>query len=306
MGAAGASRAESPDLLHEGGTADLETFRSATQFDVHSFQQALDAWLGLWHMQCTPPWLVGWYNDVREQTAGGQSRIEADDNAVAFAICSLPGYGEVIAEHYARSRPDSHFIDAATNEIMEILKNKLPPELDAMLVNTDSGPPYYHVQSVGHVSGYSQHLEAVDVDDDEWKEELGSDLQDTRDEKMWGTDTEMRRKIFGVNVHPVYGGWFSYRIVIVLRGVLNTSLAEGLVRPAELKFVEQEDAKRILHEYNLQHDLCRWRDLTEQHQPNHRYTPDEYLYITETKPAKRKRFLEMKVAHWTEVPKLRG
>merc|ERR1712098_75817 len=112
----------------------------------------------------------------------------------------------------------------------------------------------------------------------------------------------MRRKIFGVNLHPTYGGWYAYRMVLVLHNVKNTSLAEGLQQPVAQKFVEPEDAKRILHEYNLQHDLCLWRDLTEQHPASHRYPVEEYCYFTEQKPAKRKRFLEMKAAHFSEVP----
>jgi len=290
----------------KGAAAELETFSAATPFDIHSFQRSLNAWLELWHMQCTPPWLVGWYNASREENAGGQQRITADDGAVAFAVCSLPNYIDVIAEHYARSRPDGDFINATTNEIMEQLKKKLPAELDVLLLNTDMGPPHYHVQTVGAVCGMDQHLEAVDVDDDEWKEELSADLEDTRDPKMWGSDPEILRKIFGVNVHPEYGGWYAYRLLVVLRGVNNTCLPEGLVQPAAHKFVEQEDAKRILREYNLQHDFCLWRDLTVQHPASHRYSPEEYLYFTEQKPAKRKRFLEFKAAHFAEVPQLRG
>lgn len=311
MGASGSSPKDelssaSCGLREKGAAAELETFSTATPFDVHCFEKALNAWLEPWHMECTPPWLVGWYNDSREKNAGGEQRIPADDGAVAFAICSVPNYLDVVVEHYARSRPDGNFIHAATNEIMERLQQKLPTELEVLLVNTDVGPPYYHVQTIGAVCGRDQHIEAVDILDDEWREELQDDLEDTRDPKMWGADSEMLRKIFGVNVHPTYGGWYAYRMLLVLRGVNNTCFAESLVQPAPHRFVEKEDAKRILREYNLQHEFCVWRDLTVQHPPRHRYSPEEYLYFTEQKAAKRKRFLEYKTANFTEVPPLRG
>jgi len=284
----------------------LESFTVSSTFDVLSFQQALDTWLEKWHMQSAPPWLVGWYNNLRDETAGGLQRVDADDGSVAFVICSLPRYIDVVAEHYARSKPQNNFVDAATNEILELLKKKLPMELDAVLTNTDMGPPYYHVQTIGAVCGHDEHIEAEDINDAEWCEDLSMDLEDTRDPKMWGTDPAQRRKIFGVNVNPKFGGWFAYRILLVLRGVKSDSLLEPLLQPAPLKFLELENAKRILHEYNLRHDLCLWRDVTATHPANCRYPPEEYFFYTENKPAKRKQFLEMKAAQLPELPKLRA
>lgn len=307
MGVAASSAAKDNARDPQGASsAEIASFSTVENFDIRGFQQALNAWLQLWQMECTPPWLVGWYNSVRDETAGGLQKIEADDDAIAFALISVPCYIDVVAEHYARSRPDSGFVDAATNEIMERLKQMLPAELGAILVNTDVGPPYYHVQSVGAIAGNDEHLEAEDIDDAEWCNDLSDELQDSRDPKMWGDDPAMRRKIFGVNVHPKYGGWYSYRMLLILSGLKNSALADALVRPPQKKFLKPEDAKRILYEYNLQHDLCHWRDGTAPHPASCRYSPEEYFFFTETKPAKRKQFLEFKVAHFAETPKLRG
>jgi hypothetical protein len=289
--------AVSPCAFREGrGPSEIEEFGTASAFDVWSFQKAMNAWLHPLRMECTPPWLVGWYNSCRDVTAGGLQRIDADDGAIAFAIYSVPGYIDVVADHYARSRPESGFVDAATNEILERLRKKIAAELGPILVNTDEGPPYYHVQTIGAIAGDDQHLEAKDIDDKEWDEDLSADLEDTRDPKMWGTDPATRRKIFGVNVHPTYGGWYAYRILLILSKVNSSSLLEPLVQPAPQKFLQQEDAKRILHEYNLRHDLCLWRDITKDQAASRRYTPEEYFFFTETKPEKRKQFLEFKVA----------
>jgi len=308
MGAAasGAGKADTCWKRPEGAAGDLESFNTTEGFDAHGFQQALNGWLRQWHMESTPPWLVGWYNGKRQETAGGLQLIEADDSAIAFALCSVPRFIDVVGEHYARSRPDNNFVDAATNEILERLKQKLPAELGIILANTDVGPPYYHVQTIGAIAGLDEHLEDTDIKDEEWCEDLRADLEDSRDPKMWGTDPETRRKIFGVNVNHKYGGWYAYRILLVLSNVKNSSVEKPLVQPTPLRFLEAESAKRILREYNLQHDLCLWRNITDAQPADCRYSPEEYFFFNETKPAKRKQFLELKAANYAEVPKLRA
>lgn len=260
---------------------------------VQALAGAVDVWCTEFRCHCTPPFLVGWYNDERKRTAGGASTIAADDDAVAFAIYSFPGYIDVIAEHYARQRPSTGFVDATTNEVLQELRAKLPEQLGAVVVNTDEGPPYYHVQTVGAVAGVDQHMEAVDVNNAEWAEDLSDQLEETRDERMWGTDPEMRRKIFGVNMHPTYGGWYAYRALVVLHAVH----AKDLKRPEPLNFVGDDDMRRILSEYNLKHSDCNWRDLkVHGHPPENKYTPEEFFFFTETAPSKRRKFLEMKAA----------
>eukprot|EP00931_Biecheleriopsis_adriatica_P064189 TRINITY_DN39011_c0_g1_i2.p1 TRINITY_DN39011_c0_g1~~TRINITY_DN39011_c0_g1_i2.p1 ORF type:complete len:311 (-),score=65.12 TRINITY_DN39011_c0_g1_i2:71-973(-) len=265
------------------------------EFDAAAFREVLGGWLAPMHMECSPPFLVSWYNRAREDTADGTQRIEAPDDAVAFAVISVPRFLDVVAEHFARERPKEGFVDGATNAILEQLRRSIPSWLDAEVVNTDVGPPYFHVQTVGCVCANDQHVEAKDLkgnDHDEWQEEVSDQLEETRDPKMWGTQSELRRKIFGVNMHPVYGGWYAYRALVVLRKGLQAALP----RPVPLEFLLLEDARRIISEYNLRHDNCLWRDLSESHPPEHRYSPEEFFFFTETSPAKRRRYLEMRAA----------
>ncbi|CAE7204674.1 MMACHC [Symbiodinium natans] len=270
-------------------------------FDAEEFQKALSAWLTPMCLDCSRPFLIGWYNQARGTTADGTQQIQGPDDAVAYAIYSVPGYLDVVIEHYARERPSTGFIDGATDAILAQLRQALPAELEAEVVNTDAGPPYYHVQTIGNVCAEDEHLEAKDVDGDDrddWQEDLSDQLEETRDPKMWGTESEMRRKIFGVNVHPIWGGWYSYRALIVLRKATQASLPQ----PKPLAFLATEDKKRILAEYNLRHQLCLWRDLADSHPPEKRYSPEEFFFFTETSPDKRRRFLEMKAAHMKAVP----
>lgn len=260
---------------------------------VQALAHAIDGWASPFHVHCSPPFLVGWYNDERKRTAGGESMIKADEDAVAFAMYTRPGYLDTILDHYGRARPSSHFVDAATNEVLQQLRTKLPDAFGAVVTNTDEGPPYYHVQTVGAVAGVDQHMEAGDVNDPLWESDLSDRLEETRDERMWGTDPQVRRKIFGVNMHPIYGGWYAYRALVVLHAVR----AKDLKRPEPLSFVSGDDMRRILSEYNLRHADCNWRDLKLiGHPAEHRYTPEEFFFFTETAASKRRKFLDMKVA----------
>ncbi|CAL1146701.1 unnamed protein product [Cladocopium goreaui] len=129
-------------------------------FDATQFQQVLSTWLAPMRLECSHPLLVGWYNKARAETADGTQSIEGPDDAVAFAIYSVPQFLEVVVEHYAREKPERDIVDGATNAILGELRNQLPSSLDAQVINTDVGPPYFHVQTIGAVCAEDQHVEA--------------------------------------------------------------------------------------------------------------------------------------------------
>lgn len=276
--------------------------------DPAACQRRLAVWCERLRLECSSPFLVGWYNDMRRATADGAQLIDAPETAVAFVLCSVPGYIDVVVEHFARQRPPegfADFVDSTTNEILDFLRVGLAPA-DPLVLNTDKGPPYYHVQTMGAVAGLDQHLATSDFDDAAgiaWREKVSDELEDRRDRKMWGTDPETLRKIFSVNMHPVWGGWYAYRALVVLRG----ARAEGLQQPTRLQFLPTTEAQRVLAEFNLRHEQCLWRDLSaEGHAADRRYRPEEFFFFTETSPAKRRRFLEMHAAHFAAPPPFRG
>lgn len=283
----------------------LLTFE-ADAFDALAAHRQLAEWCKPLHLEVSPPLLAGWYNEQRRATADGTQLIDAPEDAVVFAIASVPGYLDLVVEHFARAHPDTDFVDATTNEILMALRSALPLQLEATVTNTDQGPPYYHVQSVGAVAGFDQHIEANEqelaAEDPGWTGKLSDELQEKRDPKMWGSDKATLRKIFGVNVHPVWGGWYAYRAILVLKGARQASLP----KPAPLKFLAPKEARRIISEYNLRHETCIWRDLSEEaHPPAQRYSPEEYLFFSETSSAKRRRYLQLRAAHFATPPEPR-
>lgn len=283
----------------------LSSFKGGPDsFDAEGFHGSLSSWCADYRLECSRPFLASWYNEKRKDIGGGTQPIEAPDSAVAFVLYSVPGYLETVAGHYRRVKPSgTNFVDSATDELLEQLRASLDESLEARVINTDL-PPYYHVQTIGNVAGVDEHIEAdsfAEPEAAEWREELSDQLEESRDRKMWGTDPATLRKIFGVNAHPVWGGWYAYRALIVLHG---TSLPE-LRRSPPLKFLDPGEAKRIISEYNLRHEECAWRDLGSDHAAHARYTTDEFFFFTETKPARRRRWLEMRASELDHGVRLR-
>eukprot|EP00747_Dinoflagellata_sp_TGD_P186373 gnl/TRDRNA2_/TRDRNA2_43371_c0_seq1.p1 gnl/TRDRNA2_/TRDRNA2_43371_c0~~gnl/TRDRNA2_/TRDRNA2_43371_c0_seq1.p1 ORF type:complete len:340 (-),score=66.05 gnl/TRDRNA2_/TRDRNA2_43371_c0_seq1:72-1052(-) len=296
---------------------------AAEPLDLDGFGKALADWCRPFRLDVSRPFLAGWYNDKRATVAskagnqlGSKQGIDAIDGALCFALYSVPGFIDTVAEYFGRvqeekANPRTDYVDACTDSILVQLKQILPPRLDALIVNTDTGPPYYHVQTIGAIAGIDQHIELQDLAgeaaecEQDWQAELEDQLEHRRDPKMWGTDPVGRRKIFGVNVHPKYGGWYAYRGLLVLRGIdahADGALVEAPpVRAEPLCFVKQPEMRRILKEYNLQHELCLWREIFGPNGedllgPEMRYGPEEYLFFNETNGQKRRRFLELRYA----------
>eukprot|EP00922_Rhytidocystis_sp_ex-Travisia-forbesii_P057998 GHVS01085801.1.p1 GENE.GHVS01085801.1~~GHVS01085801.1.p1 ORF type:complete len:494 (+),score=16.41 GHVS01085801.1:109-1590(+) len=105
---------------------------------------------------------------------------------------------------------------------------------DVTLCNLDK-PPYIHAQTLGYVGGLTQHVQLETLrqsvaeqraaeghqDADAVDDDTERFLEDLRQEKKlkgtscWGcADPD---KLFGVSVHPKYGGWFVFRYLLLFR-----------------------------------------------------------------------------------------
>ncbi|EER12970.1 hypothetical protein Pmar_PMAR017224, partial [Perkinsus marinus ATCC 50983] len=47
----------------------------------------------------------------------------------------------------------------------------------------------------------------------EWEVEVREAMHDVRDKDLWGSAYD---KVLPLNLHPKYGGWYAYRLVIVI------------------------------------------------------------------------------------------
>ncbi|WAR23750.1 MMAC-like protein, partial [Mya arenaria] len=93
--------------------------------------------------------------------------------------------------------------------------------------------PKVLVQTAGHVAGAAYYYQRKDVQPDPWGEET---------------------KIFGVSVHPKFGGWFALRGVLIFKDLqcpdLPKKAPDDIVPTHELR-------KELLERFNF-----RWQDWT--------------------------------------------
>lgn len=127
---------------------------------------------------------------LRPRTAPDGRGLSLPSNAWMADVRSLKRQ-----DSRALYRPSQEIVDGATNAILEQLRQRIPKHLEPEVINTDLGPPYIHVQTIGAVCGEDEHIEAQDLHAEEWKEDLQDRLEETRDPKMWGTEAEMRRTL---------------------------------------------------------------------------------------------------------------
>lgn len=240
------------------------------------------------------PLLVGWYNDLRKESAGGSQLLDVPDDTLAFLVYNGPGYIDTVFEYFLETSQDEscHFVDGATDAVLKGLSAQFSAGVGASTINLDKGPPYFHAQSLGVVAGVGQHLDPSEIQDAAWHETVSSQLLSIRSPDMWGSDVAVRQKIFGISMHPEFGGWFAYRGLLILHNVRASSLQRPTVVAA---VTDEAEKKRILEEYNLRADDCFWRDLMRNgHPAEHRYTPEEMYFFTDMNLNRRKHFLQMR------------
>lgn len=97
--------------------------------------------------------------------------------------------------------------------------------------------PKILVQSMGHAAGMARYYQVADV--------LHASDSSGVLEDYFGDDVQKTRRI-GVSVHPIYGGWFTFRGVLVF---------PNLSCPVEMIPSEPEDVCSFLHSFSFSFSL---------------------------------------------------
>lgn len=121
--------------------------------------------------------------------------------------------------------------------------------------------PRVLVQTAGHVAGVARYYQREDVNPDPWPKE---------------------QKMFGVSMHPTYGGWFAFRGVLIFKDVEAPELMP--VEPADC-VPSQQMRVELLEKYNLSWRDWSFRDVIEGG-VKERYSAQQKLYFS-TEPGKR-------------------
>ncbi|KAK3591265.1 hypothetical protein CHS0354_010630 [Potamilus streckersoni] len=97
--------------------------------------------------------------------------------------------------------------------------------------------PKILVQTAGHVAGAAYYYQRSDVDPDPWSKE---------------------QKIFGVSIHPKYGGWFAFRGVLIFKNIMYPDLEQK--KPVD-SVPSLELRKELLERFNFHWQDWSFRDI---------------------------------------------
>lgn len=137
-------------------------------------------------------------------------RLPYDDNTVAWVVISQPSmFEKLFVPYLTATQKDSSGIewtrDLLDDCLLQYLKQLVrkvstPSEVD-VIQDYEMHPnrrPKILVQVAGHVAGAAYYYQRQDVDKtvDPWDES---------------------KKIFGVSMHPKFGGWFAFRAVLIFK-----------------------------------------------------------------------------------------
>ena len=128
--------------------------------------------------------------------------------------------------------------------------------------------PKILLQTAGHVSGAAYYYQRNHVKDPPWKAETN---------------------IYGVSVHPVYGGWFAFRGVFIFQDVLVSNLERK--EPVNC-VTSRERVIELLEKFNYHWQDWNYRDVLDW-EIKERYSTEQREYFA-TPPKDRHRLVQTK------------
>ncbi len=180
---------------------------------------------------------VGWYNEL----VGPSFHFAYHPDTLAFIIISTPSMFDQLLKPFINSmnfHPESmdpldQCMKKTFCDLVNLFKDLHVEKLHDFETHPNRRPKVL-VQSAGHVAGAARYYQRGDI--------IGPD--------PWGKD----KRIYGVSVHPKYGGWFALRGVLIFRDIL----APDLEQREAIDCVPTDEMKiDLLHKYNT----C-WKDWT--------------------------------------------
>lgn len=212
------------------------------------------------------PFLIGWYNEQ----VGEKFHLDHDSDTLAFAVLSQPRMfedaflpfltntkGHLGSIHDPIDQCMLHYFSLVTAQFPDVVS----------LHDFQLGPtrrPRVLVQTAGHVSGAARFYQPKDL-----------------------AGLDAGRKYYPVCHHPVWGGWFAFRGVLIF-----PSVRADIVQKEPSNKLSEEQAEQLVRMYNDSWQDWRWRDVgREQGELAVRYSDIQMKYF-ETLPAERFQIIE--------------
>lgn len=181
------------------------------------------------------PFKIGWYNDCVQKPFV----FPYNYDTFALVVISTPdmfdkAFKPFICREECIGALDP--LDRCIKHYFQMIKEKYKDiEIEAIhdFELNHNRRPKVLVQTAAHVAGAAYYYQKKDLPENTWNE---------------------KQKIFGVSVHPKYGGWFAIRGVLIFKDIL----AHDLIKTEPKDIVHtQELRKELLERFNYN-----WQDWT--------------------------------------------
>ncbi|XP_029005009.1 cyanocobalamin reductase / alkylcobalamin dealkylase [Betta splendens] len=208
------------------------------------------------------PLKVGWYNSVLPTSL----HLAFPDDTLAVVVLSTPAMFEQAFLPYLEEQCCQGLSDPIDQCVRHYISSVVSQCFSGQTVDVrydyellPSRKPKFLAQTAAHVSGAAYYYQQSDVPDHSWA----------------------RKKIFGVCVHPKFGGWFAIRALLVFEGV---TVSAEVVQPLPPDCVPtREDRIQLLEAFNFHWQDGSYRDII---QPAQTYSQKQRDYFS-TLPAQR-------------------
>ena len=197
-------------------------------------------------------------------------RLKYSDDTLVLIILSTPNMFELGFIPFIRET-DCVGVRDPLDECMARYFEKVKSEFSGSQVDTihdfeldpRSRRPKVLVQTAAHVAGAAYFYQRKDVENQPW---------------------DPGRKIFGVSIRPLYGGWFAMRGVVIFRDVQ----VPNMVRRDPLDVVQGDERRiELLEKFNFHWQDSTFRDIVP---TKCRYSEEQQKYFA-TPPAECTRML---------------
>nr|XP_056701012.1 cyanocobalamin reductase / alkylcobalamin dealkylase [Euleptes europaea] len=210
------------------------------------------------------PFKVGWYNAVLPSAF----HLPYSDNTLAFVVLSIPAMFDKAFKPFLKNQLLEKIHDPVDQCIfhhLSLVRESLADQQLDIMYDYEMLPnrkPRFLAQTAAHVAGAAYYYQRKDVQQDPWGE----------------------KKIYGVCIHPCYGGWFAIRALLLFPDVEVSSLQEN----SPIDCVRTEEKKiELLDKFNFHWWDWSYRDIIE---VTEKYSEEQKMYFA-TPPAERLKLL---------------
>uniref|UniRef100_A0A8D0GFA8 Cyanocobalamin reductase / alkylcobalamin dealkylase n=1 Tax=Sphenodon punctatus TaxID=8508 RepID=A0A8D0GFA8_SPHPU len=207
---------------------------------------------------------VGWYNAVLQPSF----HLPYLDNTLVFVVLSTPSMFDKAFKPFVNSqllKKMNDPVDQCVSHYLLLVKESLPDQQVDVICDYEILPnrkPKFLAQTAAHVSGAAYYYQRKDVQCDPWGE----------------------KKMYGVCIHPHYGGWFAILALLLFPDVQVPFLEP--VDPIDC-VVSEEKRIELLEKFNFHWRDWSYRDIIE---VKARYSEEQKAYFA-TPPAERFKIL---------------